>query len=273
MPSRNPTPNASVNPHIGFIGTGTLTAAIVQGLRAKSNSPVLHLSPRSETLSLALASEFPNVVREGSNADVVDRSQIVLLGVRPDQLETALQGVAFRPDQTVVSLVATVRCSDVAKLVAPAVRVCRVTPLTTIASRNGPIIAFPSLPEVQALFDGLGEWIAVESEEQVMALGCAAGLVSSFFEVELAVAQWLASRAVAPADASLYVRSLFAAAARNGLEHPDLSLSELVAAHQTAGGLNEHARARLQASGWFEQIDCALAELSALSLTDRRSQT
>src|SRR5258706_180405 len=56
---------------VGFIGSGTLTAAVVRGLRARSSAPTIHLSPRSEALSSALAREFVNVVGEASNSAVV----------------------------------------------------------------------------------------------------------------------------------------------------------------------------------------------------------
>ena len=98
------------------------------------------------------------------------------------------------------------------------------------------------------------------------AFGCAAGLLSSFFEFEHTVAQWLSAAAVPPADASLYVRSMFAAAAASGLEAGGASLHELAAAHQTEGGLNERARRGLLASGWFAEVGQALTKLSALSL-------
>ena len=124
----------------------------------------------------------------------------------------------------------------------------------------------PALENVGRLFEGLGDVIHAASESQMTAFGCAAGLLSSFFEVEHAVAQWLAAAGVPSADASLYVRSMFAAAASSALEAKDASLHELASAHQTAGGLNEHARRRLLTSGWFAEVGEALTRLSTLSL-------
>jgi len=261
-PERTPHPR-----NVGFIGTGELTSAVVRALRARSDDSTIRLSPRSDSLSTALANEYANVVRESSNADVVRNSQVVVLAVRPQQLTEALAGVEFNTAHVVISFVATVPAAHIAKLVAPATRVCRVTPLAMVASRRGPIVMAPALPEAEALFAGLGELVAAESEDQMMAFGSAAALLSSFFQLQQAIASWLIAGSVSPENASLYVRSMFAAASAIGLEEPSQTLSDLSSAHETPGGLNDHARKRLRANGWFDEVDCTLCELRALSLS------
>ena len=153
---------------IGFLGCGTLTEAVVRGLRLRSPKPVIRLSPRSEALSHRLAAEIPDVVREPSNQEVVRKSRIVILAVRPQQLEEVLEGLSFRKEQIVVSFLAKIPAARVAELVAPAQQVCRVTPLPSIAAHKGPIILFPSIPEVDALFQGLGDLVVAGSEEEIM---------------------------------------------------------------------------------------------------------
>jgi pyrroline-5-carboxylate reductase len=253
---------------VGFIGTGALTAAIVRGIRSRSDAPTIHLSPRSEPVSAALARELPNVVREASNADVVANSTIVILGVRPQQVAAALQGLPFRRDHAVVSFAATLRCSELSRLVAPATRVCRATPMATTASGRGPVVVWPALPEAVALFEGIADLVVAETEAQMAAFGCASGLVATFFEIEHSVCMWLVQAGIPPDAASLYVRSMFAAAAHSGLEHRSAPLAELAAAHQTPGGLNERARRLLLEAGWFDRIGGALQDLSSLRLGD-----
>lgn len=251
---------------LGFIGTGALTEAVVRGIRSRSDAPTIHLSPRSEAVAASLARELPNVRREACNADVAAKSEMVILAMRPQQLEAALSDVTFRPDHVVVSFVASVSRAEIATLVAPASQVCRVTPLPTFAAGRGPVVLAPALAPVLALFDGVGHLICAETEEQMMAFGCAAGLLSTFFEIEHTVANWLSAAGISSADASLYVRSMFSALAQAGLENQGSTLLELAAAHQTARGLNEHARRLLHEAGLFEQIARALTKLSSLAL-------
>jgi len=250
---------------VGFIGTGAITAAIVKGLCSKKSVPTIHLSPRSKEISQALAAQFPDVHRESSNADVVSKSQIVVLAIRPEQLEAALEGIAFKPEQTVISLVATIALSEIARRAAPASQVCRATPLTTIEKGRGPIVMAPALASVQALFEGLGDIVIAQTEEQMMAFGCAAAVLSTFFELENTVAQWLSGTGVTPANASFYVRSMFSGIASDALEKQEVPLSTLAKNNETAGGLNERVRMALREAGMFARIEQVLVALSSRS--------
>ena len=251
---------------IGFIGCGVLTEAVVRGIRARFSRPVIRLSPRSEAVSRRLAGEFPDVIREASNEDVVRRSQTVFLAIRPDQLEQALAGLTFREDQTVVSFVATAPVARIAALVAPAHRICRVTPLPGIARCKGPVILFPALPEIEALFQDLGDLIVARSEDEIRDLGSASGMMSQFFMLQQAMAVWLEARGVAPDAASLYVRSMLAMLGETALESPGVGFNALVDGHETPGGLNEHVRQSLAQAGVFDAYATALDSVTDIKL-------
>lgn len=251
---------------VGFIGTGAITAAVVKGLCSKNRAPTIYLSPRSHNIATALAEEFSNVHQEHSNASVVEKSQIVVLSVRPEQLNEALHGLTFRADQTVISFVATVPLDRVAQLVAPAINICRVTPLCTIEKRQGPIVMTPGLTNVKTLFKGLGDILITDTEEKMMAFGCAAAVLSTFLELQHTVAQWLIGTGVSPSSASLYVRSMFSGIANSALDNQDTALTIMTRNNETPGGLNERVRLTLQESGVFDQIQLILSELASLSL-------
>ena len=90
---------------IGFIGTGTISAAVIEGLQSLPDAPEIVVSPRSEATSLALAAKFARVSRAETNAEVA-KADIVFLGMRPAHLEEAVAGLDFGPDQIVASMVA-----------------------------------------------------------------------------------------------------------------------------------------------------------------------
>jgi pyrroline-5-carboxylate reductase len=149
---------------LGFIGAGAITDAVVQGLHAAGNAGhEIHLSPRSEARSRALAARYERVVREDSNAGVVAKSDIVFLAVRPQQMRE-LVGLRFRVEQIVVSFLAGTPIDQLRPFVAPATRLVRVVPLPCIRLRQGPILMMPSDPTVEALFDKLGDLIVLTDE-------------------------------------------------------------------------------------------------------------
>ena len=90
---------------LGFIGTGTITTAFVEGLVASGRRNPILISPRSAQRADALAARFETVSRAASNAEVARDSDIVFLAMRPAQVEEALKGIAFRPGQIVCSFV------------------------------------------------------------------------------------------------------------------------------------------------------------------------
>ena len=149
---------------LGFIGAGAITDAVVQGLHAAGNTKHdIHLSPRSEARSRALAARYERVIREDSNEAVVAKSDIVFLAVRPQQMPE-LTGLRFRAEQTVVSFLAGTPIDQLRPFVAPATRLVRVLPLPCIGLGQGPILMMPSDPTVEALFDKLGYLIVLTDE-------------------------------------------------------------------------------------------------------------
>ena len=115
----------------------------------------LLLSPRSAERSERLADEFAQCERLDSNQAVIDASEIVVLGMRPQQVDEALADLRFRSDQVVASLIAGTPPSGIAPLVTPATRVCQLIPLPAISLRRGPLVISPPLPEVEPMLDAL----------------------------------------------------------------------------------------------------------------------
>jgi len=238
----------------GFIGVGTLSAAVITAMAEHYSDRTIYLSPRSRDKSLLLSHKFPQVHRMESNQDVVDESDIIFFGMLPPQFMDVVSELNFEKRHTVVSFVAGISASDVAELVAPAQHVCRVTPITTIERNAGPITMFPEYPEVVGAFKGLGELITVASEQEMKLLGCSSAILSTYFEFQNTVINWAASQGVDRETASIYIRNLLSGLSAVGLHKRDDELAALPEQHQTPGGLNERVRNGLRASSWFDQL-------------------
>src|ERR1044072_8894716 len=134
---------------IGFIGTGTISAAVIEGLQSLPDAPEIVVSPRSEATSLGLASKFRKVSPARSNAEVA-KADIVLLGMRPMHLEEAMAGIEFGAGQIVASMVAGFGLTDI-KARWPKAAVGRFIPLPGIARGKGPMATYPAVPEIVQL--------------------------------------------------------------------------------------------------------------------------
>jgi pyrroline-5-carboxylate reductase len=248
---------------LGFIGVGTIAAAIVRGLLRRRPELEFLLSPRSETVASSLASEDARVRRATSNAAVVEGSEIVVLAMRPPQLTEAVAGLPFRKDQVVVSCLANTSLDEVAGLVAPA-SVCRMIPLPMIERGAGPLVLYPAMPDVRGLFEAQGELIVAASEAEFRAYSAASGAMSTFFALQAATICWLEGQGAPAVRAEAYVRAMQLALAETGAAHQG-GLDELVAEHETQGGINERVRRTLGDAGWFDAVGRALDGLGRIS--------
>jgi len=251
---------------LGFVGTGALTEAVVQGLRNDGENYEISLSPRSEKRSRALAEAYGNVVREESNDAVVEKSDVVFLGVLPHQL-SVLSDLPFRGDQIVVSFLAGTALAIIRDVIKPATRIIRVIPLPSIRYRSGPILMTPADPVGRDLFAKLGELVVLEDEKDLSSIAIASGLMSSHFELQNTIIQWLETRKVSSSQASLYIRSFFDGLGTTGLATERRGEALLPREYETPGGLNEAGRAHLRASGWFEHLTRGLDVIESHSLS------
>ena len=187
---------------IGFIGTGTISAAVVSGLQSRPDAPEVIVSPRSEAVSEALAARYPKVRRAGSNAEVAT-ADIVFLGMRPMHLEEAMAGIGFNRGQIVASMVAGFGLADIRQRW-PQATVCRFIPLPGIAYGEGPIATYPEVPEIVQLFSPLGD-LFVTPDEGRLHFGGLNAFMSTYFELQRALIDVGTSAGISEPDSRRFV--------------------------------------------------------------------
>lgn len=100
--------NATSSTVIGFIGCGTIAAAIATGLLTQTQHPLerIYVSHRSEAKSAALVEKFGTnkVTVCQDNQEIVDASDVVFLCVLPKQEQSVLTSLDFK-GKTLISLV------------------------------------------------------------------------------------------------------------------------------------------------------------------------
>lgn len=273
---------------IGFIGIGNIAAALVEGFCTPatprfpgtfsagpgSEEPdgmaardgitgpggiELFLSPRNEARSKALAARYARVTRLESNQAVLDRSEIVIIRVRPPAAAEVLRALHFRADHTVVSLVALLKYADLAVLAQPAVAVSRAIPMPAAAKHNCPIALYRPAPVVEQLFARVGEPLVVDDEPQLHALWTLTGLITPFYDLLARLSGWAIEHGVAPLTANAYTAHLFQCLAALAQLDPEAGFPAFAQHAATPGGLNEQAGREIRESGahlaWIEAAD------------------
>lgn len=228
---------------LGFIGTGTITAALVRGLKASSlaDTPVV-LSPRNADLASALSTGLPGVRVARDNQAVIDEAERVILAVRPQIAEAVLRPLVIGPDTLVISLIAGLPIEAISAWTG-ARRVCRAVPLPFVEHRRDVVPVFPPEPDALALFDAVGRALPVADLAAFEVYSASSALMGTYFGILETAEAWAVTAGLPQADARAYLASLFGNLG-DVLRDSTAPLHDLRVAHSTRGGLNEQVFSR-----------------------------
>ena len=254
---------------VGFVGTGTMSSAIVRGLCTLPEPPAsVVVSPRNAQKAAALVAELPGRVSVGAdNQAVVAASDLVFVGVLPAQTEAVVRALSLtRGRHQVISLVSTARLGDLREWCAPleADAVAKAIPLPPVAEHAGATLLAPPMPIGDALFSALGSCVAVETEETLTSMLPVTCLMGTVYATQRATQDWLVGRGVPAPKAAAYVGAIFRTVTHDSA-HADESTFDRLVNEQTPGGLNEQVVREMKEAGFFDvltdSLDGALARV------------
>ena len=227
----------------GFVGVGTMSSAIVRGVCTLAAPPcsAVVLSPRGAEKSAALKAEFPALVAVAAdNQEVVDKADIIFIGVLPKHAEEVCRALKFTARHTVVSLVSTAPMSLLHEVCAPvpAANIVRAIPLPPVAKHRGATIMAPPHEAVSALFGSLGVVVPVETEATMKKLMPVSALMGQFYAQQRETQKWLQEQGVDGDAAAKWVGAVFHCISYDSATPSSHTFNELVE-EQTAGGINE----------------------------------
>jgi len=244
---------------LGFIGTGTITGAIVTGILLRGEfAPEIVVSPRSAKTAAHLAGLSSRVTVAADNQAVVDAADMLFLAVRPNVAEEVVRALRFRPGQPIVSLVATVDHATLQSWIATPVSIVRAVPLPFVATRSGVTTVFPPDPVVEALFSMLGTAVACRTIEEFDVLAAASALMGSYFGIMDHVVGWMQAKGLSSESARTYLAQHFLSLSTVSMDHPSMSLEDLRREYSTKGGLNEQMFAEFCKGGGLDALSDAL---------------
>jgi pyrroline-5-carboxylate reductase len=243
---------------LGFLGTGTISAAVVHGLQSAASDVDIVLSPRNAEIARGLAERYPKVRVASSNQQVVDESDTVILAIRPQIAHEVVTSLKFRRDHHIISLIPAVSLNYLRSVTAPSAEVTRAVPLPSATYRQAPIVLYPPTPAVKQLFDQIGTVIPLDNEDEFDAFTTVTATMSSYCAFAGTIASWLVQQGISYDKARIYVAKMLSGLSAATLAMPDLSFEKLAEHHQTPGGINEQIYKAVTTDGKFVDLDRAL---------------
>lgn len=252
---------------LGFIGAGNMAEAIARGvLKAGTYQPGEMMAADPTSARRDLFSQQLGVTCIEDSAAVARQASIVLLAVKPQVVETALQqiGAAVQPETLIISIVAAVSTAFIERHMPPGTAVVRVMPNTALLAGAGVSALCPGAacgPEqmvrAQEIFAAAGKTLQVP-EAHMNAVTCLSGSgpAYAFFLAE-ALAD-AGKKLGLPADQAMFLAREAIIGAGALLQQSTDSADELRRKVTSPGGFTEAAVKHLQAGGFAPLVEAAL---------------
>ncbi len=156
---------------VGFVGSGSMAAAMARGLKGGVDG--LLFTDGGSGRSRELASELEGEA-VGSNAELAERADVVVLAVKPAKLGEA--AAELGQARSVVSLLGAASLERV-RAAFPGAEVVRVMPNVGVEVRKGVLcVAGDPSSEVRAMLEGLGRLVELPDSQfdaATAVMGCA----------------------------------------------------------------------------------------------------
>lgn len=222
---------------IGFIGAGNMCQALISGWIEKGSFKPedIFVANRSPGKVKRLAEQF-GVQGMNTNEEVIDKSDVVILAIKPQDLTMAIEPIAsaFQPSHTVVSLAAGFPLRSLRKILPQCNLMVRVMPNTPVRVQKGVIGYCLSKSDigmerwVEHAFSPLGLVVKVDEGEpfQALTVSCGSG-VGFVFELMIYWQEWLEERGLDPDLAKKMTVQTFVGASQLAEKSDGQSLIEL----------------------------------------------
>ena len=237
---------------LGFIGTGTIASAVVQGLAGRGHE--IRISARSRANSEMLAANIAEV-QIAELQEILDHSDVVFLGLMLQAAPPILATLTFRRDLRVVSFMAGADLDQVAGLVAPAHVSAVMMPFPGIAQGGSAIMALGDEDLLERIFAPHNALFMLRDAGELEAYLCAQAILSPVARMTSDASNWLAARVSDPAQGEAFLRKLISSSLA------DSSASDLVEALNTPGGYNQRLRHHMENAGMGAELAAGLDAL------------
>tara|TARA_B100001029_G_C15018873_1_gene429195 strand:- start:247 stop:1017 length:771 start_codon:yes stop_codon:yes gene_type:complete len=241
---------------LGFIGVGNITSDVINGIfKSKLKNCKIILSSRNKIKSKQLKKKYKKIIIANSNQEVINKSDIVFLGVLPEVGRKILPYLKFKSKQTVVSFISTIKYKELKKIISKNVSITRVIPMPPISLAKGPVPIYPPNKKIKNFFENIGTVIEIKNEKLSTNFWAISGTMASYYELIKVLSDWLVKRGVKREISQKYVTSLYSALSDLAFSNSKTNLVKFVKNSQTPGGLNWQGVNELRHSGYFKSLE------------------
>jgi len=223
--------------NVGFIGAGNMAQALIAGWLGKAliKPEEIFVSNRTDG-KIKKVTEQWKVNSCATNEELVDQCDIVILAVKPQDLEAAVEPIAssFTDDQVVISLAAGISLKKLKKLLPKnqhLVRLMANTPARVMKGTFGYCTPGNNLRVdrwMERMFKPLGLTVRLDEGEAFEALTVAASAGVGFvFELMIYWQEWLEERGIDAQLAQSITVNTFLGASELALQSEPQSISDL----------------------------------------------
>jgi len=191
---------------IGFIGGGNMAEALIKGMAAQGMKDIIVSEPKQERREYL--SDTYGTDTTGANRDVVDSSEIIILAVKPQNMDNVVKEIspAVTEDKTVVSIAAGIKLDYLtAKLNTK--KIIRVMPNTPALVQEG--------MSVMSLCECFSDTAISVVREILMSIGKVITLPEKYMDAVTAVS------GSGPAFIAFFVEAMIESAVKLGLSEDD----------------------------------------------------
>ena len=192
------------------------------------------------------------------NQEIVNSCNWVFLAVTPKVGKKIMTNLKFRPNQKVISFIATINLTQLKKAIGKKVKIVRAIPLPPISIRKGPVPICPPDKQVKSFFNKLGTTVEIKNEKSSKNFWATSGMMAPFYELLKVLSDWLVKRGIKRNEAQKYITSLFVALSEDSVMNSKKDLKYLVKDSQTPKGLNEQAVKQLRKAGFYRSLEKSL---------------
>ena len=235
---------------IGFIGTGEIASAIINGITDQGH--LIHVSNRGEQYAAKLS--LLSDVQITNNQDLIDKSDIIILCLLKNTAKKVLPELNFRKNQKIISVMVDISVADLNTLCNPANNIEITIPLPFIANGNCPL---PCYPTGLTVFEVLGKnnrIFVVNSERGLnahFALSAMASVILSQAEIS---SKWLSQFTQDKDNSEAYILEMLGEYLCSISKSSTTDLNDALNALNTPGGLNQTLQNHMEASGISDNL-------------------
>ena len=240
---------------LGFIGTGTITTAVIEGLlKSKARLGQINISLRSKKNSSKLRRKSKKIRVFNKNQEIIDQSSIVFVSLLPKVASKELTKLKFKKGQIVVSFVSTLNLKTLKELCKPVTKIVKAAPLPMAEDGLSPTIIYPNQKIVKSLFELIGTVVVAKNENQNNHLWVMSSFMATYVSIIKTLKKYLQKNKVQKQDADKYLNT-FLTGMLFEMNNQNFDLDKSVKLLQTKGGINEELLKRLEKDKFFKKME------------------